>query len=71
MYVVGLAMDYCVGITALRADQEGFEVCIIKDATKSVAEDSHRVMMEDLKRTSVRILSSDAYFGKSRTNNFF
>ncbi|KAF7297433.1 OrdA protein [Mycena indigotica] len=36
VYVVGLAMDYCVRATALDAVTEGYEVYLIEDATKAV-----------------------------------
>ncbi|KAF8214623.1 Isochorismatase-like protein [Mycena galopus ATCC 62051] len=36
VYVVGLAMDYCVAATAKHAVKEGFETYIIEDATKAV-----------------------------------
>ena len=34
--VVGLALDYCVGSTALDAKKAGFEVTVIAEGTKSV-----------------------------------
>jgi len=36
VYVVGLALDYCVKFTALDARAEGFEVTVIADATRAV-----------------------------------
>ncbi|KAJ7810281.1 Isochorismatase-like protein [Mycena olivaceomarginata] len=36
VYVVGLAMDYCVKATAEDAVKEGFDTYIIEDATKAV-----------------------------------
>ncbi|KAJ6553872.1 Isochorismatase-like protein [Mycena sp. CBHHK59/15] len=38
VYVVGLAMDYCVKATAEDAAKEGFTTFIIEDATKAQAE---------------------------------
>ncbi|KAJ7896974.1 Isochorismatase-like protein [Mycena leptocephala] len=39
VYVVGLAMDYCVKATAQDAVKEGFNTYIIEDATKAVDPD--------------------------------
>ncbi|KAJ6554338.1 Isochorismatase-like protein [Mycena capillaripes] len=36
VYVVGLAMDYCVKATAIHAVKEGFDTYIVDDATKAV-----------------------------------
>ncbi|KAK7055599.1 Isochorismatase domain-containing protein [Favolaschia claudopus] len=36
VYVVGLAMDYCVSATARHAVKEGFETYLVEDATKAV-----------------------------------
>ena len=35
--VCGLAFDFCVGSTALDAKKYGFDVTIVKEATKSVS----------------------------------
>ena len=36
VYVVGLAGDYCVKCTAIDAQTEGFNVCVIEDGTRSI-----------------------------------
>jgi len=37
VYVVGLALDYCVGNTALDAKKSGLKVTVIEECTKGVA----------------------------------
>ena len=36
VFIVGLAGDYCVKCTALDAKKEGFDVCVVREATKCV-----------------------------------
>lgn len=36
VFAVGLAGDFCVKSTALDAQKEGFQVCVVEDATRSV-----------------------------------
>lgn len=36
VFTVGLAGDFCVKCTALGAKKEGFEVCVIEEATRCV-----------------------------------
>ena len=37
IYVCGLALDYCVGKTALDAARNNIETYVISDATKGIA----------------------------------
>lgn len=41
VFVAGLAGDFCVKWCALDAQKEGFTVCVIEDATRSVDEGEH------------------------------
>ena len=36
IYITGLAGDYCVRCTAIDAKKEGFNVCVVEEATRSV-----------------------------------
>ena len=36
IYIAGLAGDYCVRCTAIDAKKEGFNVCVVQEATRSV-----------------------------------
>ncbi len=40
VHVVGLALDYCVGNTALDAKEAGFKVTVVKECTRGVAAES-------------------------------
>mgnify|MGYP002635411118 CR=1 FL=1 len=46
VYVVGLATDYCVGFTAHDAMAEGFKTFVVSDATKGVAPDTTKTMLD-------------------------
>lgn len=53
--MVGLALDYCVGNTALDAKRAGFEVSVISECTRGVAADTSRKMLEAFKENGVVI----------------
>jgi nicotinamidase/pyrazinamidase len=40
LYLCGLAYDYCVGDTAISASKNGFNVTVIKNATKSYSKET-------------------------------
>lgn len=46
VYVVGLALDYCVAYTAIDAALEGFKTCVIEDATKAISPDINDVLKQ-------------------------
>ena len=53
MYVVGLALDYCVGSTAVDAKNAGFDVTVIEESTKPVAEETGKLMLERFKEMKI------------------
>lgn len=53
VYCVGLAYDYCVGATAIDASKSGYKTYLIKDATRSVNEESHKLMNKRLIESEV------------------
>ncbi len=53
--IVGLALDYCVGSTALDSQKLGFETEILLSGTASVAPESEAAMIEKLKSAGVRL----------------
>jgi len=44
VYVVGLALDYCVSYTAIDAAMEGFKTAVIEDGTRSINPDINEVL---------------------------
>ncbi|KAJ7258103.1 Isochorismatase-like protein [Mycena haematopus] len=59
VYVVGLAMDYCVAATAKHAVREGFDAYLIEDATKAVDPgDGWNKAKADMESIGIRIVQS-------------
>jgi len=44
VYVVGLALDYCVSYTAIDAAMVGFKTAVIEDGTRSISPDINEVL---------------------------
>lgn len=58
VYCVGLAFDYCVGSTAIDAAKNGYQTYLIRDATRSVAKESEKIMEERLNEVGVKLIQS-------------
>ncbi len=58
VYVCGLALDYCVYYTALDAKAKGFEVVVLTDLTKWIAEDTKNAAINDMKSKGINFLNS-------------
>ena len=58
VYVCGLALDYCVGNTALDACKAGFEVYVIMDCTKPVNQETGDKMIEEFQKRGVHMIES-------------
>lgn len=54
--IIGLALDYCVGETALDAAKLGYEVTVYRDCTRAVTFDSGVEMITRLKSEGVRVV---------------
>ncbi|KAF2093611.1 isochorismatase [Rhizodiscina lignyota] len=60
VYVVGLAMDYCVKWTAIDAAKEGFKTVIVNEGTKAVGgEGEWDDVVAELKKEGVEMVSVD------------
>lgn len=57
-----VATDYCVGNTALGARKNGYEVYLIDDAIRWVAQETTDAMIQTLKGEGVRFISSQTLF---------
>lgn len=59
---VGLALDYCVGLSALDAREFGFNTRVIVDATRSVALETEVTMLRELAAKGVELGTSRELF---------
>jgi nicotinamidase-related amidase len=62
LYVVGLALDYCVGNTALDAKEAGLKVTVIKECTRGVAAESSYKMVKRFEAEGVDLKSVNEIF---------
>jgi nicotinamidase/pyrazinamidase len=60
VYCVGLAFDFCVGSTAIDSKAFGFETFVIREGTKSVAQETALIMEEKLKLNKIPIISFES-----------
>ncbi|KAM3428841.1 hypothetical protein MY4824_008601 [Beauveria thailandica] len=58
VYVVGLALDYCVRATAEHAAEAGFTTVVLEDATKAVFPDRWNHVVAELQGKGVHVVSS-------------
>lgn len=56
----GLALDYCVGLTAIDLRNEiGLDVIVAIDATRAIAEESGQAMLDRFAQNGIRTLKTD------------
>ena len=59
VYVVGLAMDYCVRATALDALGEGYRVWVVSEGTKAVDQSGWCSVQEEMEGKGVRFVNTE------------
>ncbi|TGZ80117.1 Isochorismatase hydrolase [Ascodesmis nigricans] len=61
VYVVGLAMDYCVKSTAIHAVKYGYRTWVVKEGTKAVAgDDGNRDSTREMEEEGVKIVGLES-----------
>src|SRR5690606_27199315 len=58
LFVCGLALDYCVGSTALHGAELGYRVWVVSDASRGVCEKSIEDMERRLKAAGVTLIDA-------------
>jgi len=59
VYVVGLAMDYCVKFTALDAAKEGFSTYVVHEGTRAVDPTNWDNVKSELGKAGVKMVSAE------------
>ncbi|XP_067686585.1 nicotinamidase-like [Haliotis asinina] len=63
VYVVGLALDYCVYYTSLDAHGLGYKTYTIVDATRGIAANTTQEAVSDLKTKGIHVIQSSSLAG--------
>lgn len=59
VFVVGLAMDYCVRWTAVDSAREGFETVVVREGTRAVDEPAWEQVEQELQKDGVKIVGME------------
>lgn len=59
VFVVGLALDFCVKATALDALQNGFKAFVIRNATRAVFPENEAAVYAELQAAGVELIDSE------------
>ena len=66
LYIVGLALDYCVYYSAKDAITLGFkEVYVVEDATRGISPEGVSNAKQDMKDSGIKIIQSSEILGSS------
>ncbi|XP_059158820.1 nicotinamidase-like isoform X3 [Physella acuta] len=69
VYIVGLALDYCVYYTAKDAIELGFKTFVVKDACRGVAATTSAQALEDIVAKGGQVVSSNNIFTSAAQPN--
>ena len=61
VFICGLAFDYCVNYTAQNAINQGFEVVVVKDLTRGIAEETINSSIEQMTSLGIRFVNSSSF----------
>ena len=59
VYVVGIALDYCVFYSAMDSQKLGYETFVVQDATRGITSDGIEHALEEMKKAGIEIITSD------------
>jgi len=65
LYIVGLALDYCVFYSAKDAKGLGFKVYVVEDATRGISPEGISDAVQDMKDSGINIIQSSEILGSS------
>ena len=65
LYIVGLALDYCVFYSAKDAIGLGFKVYVVEDATRGISPEGISNAKQEMKDSGIKIIQSSEILGSS------
>ena len=64
VYIVGIALDYCVFYSAMDAKKLGYETFLVKDATKGISKPGMEHALNEMQKAGIKIIESSAILNK-------
>jgi len=68
IYVVGIALDYCVWYTAMDSQKLGYETFVIRDATRGINSNRIDQALDEMKKAGIKIINSDVLMNAGVVN---
>ena len=59
VYIVGLALDYCVKDTAIDAVKNNFKTIVVKDGTRAIAKETEKIAIQEFFDNGIDIIDSN------------
>lgn len=61
VFITGLTLDFCVGLTAIDSAKKGFDTYVIKDATKPLGDQSGEAMIKNFEKNNVKFITLEEF----------
>ena len=61
VFVVGLTLDFCVGLTAIDSAKRGFETYVIQECTKPLGDQSGEAMKKNFEKNNVKLITMEQF----------
>lgn len=68
VYVVGIALDYCVFYSAMDSQKLGYETYLVKDATRGITSEGIAHALDKMTEAGIKIISSDTLMATGNTS---
>mgnify|MGYP001794906984 FL=1 len=63
IFVVGLALDYCVGYSAEDATELGFKTFVVEDGCRAISDEGAKSTLEMFRKKGITLTSSSSVSG--------
>ena len=68
VYVVGIALDYCVFYSAMDSQKLGYETFLVKDATRGITSKGIEHAIDEMTKAGIKIITSDTLMATGNTS---